>query len=161
MAPLCFYVHFLAVAVNQLQSAGRASFYIAPPMVEVAVQSTAVSASITRVNPAFLTAPNSAVLLSTAENIVGNAAFGLMHIPSADLAKTYFASDLSALIFAVNNPQTGTAVPGHVDRAEIVDVIHGSLAARFQILVIGILHMHQLNPCAFGVQSTKGIQLSP
>ena len=99
-------------------------------MVEMAVQGTAVCASVAWINPAFLTAPNSAVLLSTAENIVGNAAFGLMHIPSADLAKTYFASDLSALIFAVNNPQTGTAVPGHVDRADIVDMIHGALAAR-------------------------------
>ena len=125
------------------------------------MQGTAVCASVAWIDPAFLTAPNSAVLLSTAENIVGNAAFGLMHIPSADLAKTYFASDLSALIFAVNNPQTGTAVPGHVDRADIVDMIHGALAARFQILVVGILHMHQFHPCAFGVQGTEGIKFPP
>ena len=84
-----------------------------------------------------------------------------MHIPSADLAKTYFASDLSALIFAVNNPQTGTAVPGHVDRADIVDMIHGALAARLQILVVGILHMHQLHPSAFGVQGAEGIKFAP
>ena len=64
-------------------------------------------------------------------------------------------SYFSPSILAGDKAQAGTAIPADVDRTHIVHPADGTLAARDQLPVIGIVHINQFHPSAHRILLTQ------